>query len=199
DHRVAVGAALEHPEVRLAVADVPVELDERAGIEELDEPLAREQLSLLALALDGLVGAAVLGLVPQLLELVELPLRRVGTIVRGGHVRRSLAASVERTCEDCAAWTSSGFSGRSRSSSAANRSTLEPRNSARSSRSFCFTGTRSCRPTGSWTTSGATSLRRGRRRHSRSMSRSFARHSGRSGSSRGRPDTSCGSAKVSST
>jgi hypothetical protein len=36
------------------VADVAVELDERAGVEELDETLAREQLALLALALDRL-------------------------------------------------------------------------------------------------------------------------------------------------
>ena len=63
--------------------DEAVELDEGARIEELDEPLAREQLALLALALDRLVGAGVLGLVAQLLQLVELGLGGVGARVVG--------------------------------------------------------------------------------------------------------------------
>src|SRR5262249_43873126 len=82
---VAVRASLEHSEVRLAVANVPVELDERSGIEELDQALAGKQLSLLALPLDRLLAAGVLGLLAQLLEPVELRLRRVGAIVRRGH------------------------------------------------------------------------------------------------------------------
>ena len=45
------------------MADEAVELDEGARIEELDEPLAREQLALLALTLDRLLGAGVLGFV----------------------------------------------------------------------------------------------------------------------------------------
>src|SRR5262249_23160443 len=69
DDRVAVGTSLEHPEVRLAVANVAVELDERARVEQLDQPFAREQLPLLTLALDSLLTCRVLRLVPQLLQL----------------------------------------------------------------------------------------------------------------------------------
>jgi hypothetical protein len=66
--------------------DKAVELDERARIEELDEPFACEQLSLLALPLDRLVGPGVLGLVAQLLKLIELRLGGVGARVVGrGH------------------------------------------------------------------------------------------------------------------
>src|SRR6185295_10454921 len=88
DDGVAVRAALEHPEVRFAVADVAVELDERARVEQLDEPLAREELALLALALDRLVGAGVLGLVAEVPQLVELGLGGVGAgLVGRGHGR----------------------------------------------------------------------------------------------------------------
>jgi hypothetical protein len=52
------------------VPDVAIELDEGPRIEQLDESLARQQLALLALALDRLLGTGVLGLVPQLAELV---------------------------------------------------------------------------------------------------------------------------------
>src|SRR5207237_7923662 len=48
DDGVAVRAALHHPEVRLAVADVAVELDERARVAESLGPLAREELPLRA-------------------------------------------------------------------------------------------------------------------------------------------------------
>src|SRR5207253_8163205 len=54
DDRIAVGPPLEHPEVRLTMAHVAIELDERTRIQQLDEALAREQLSLLALPLDCL-------------------------------------------------------------------------------------------------------------------------------------------------
>src|SRR5205085_857624 len=64
------------------VAGVAVELDERAGIEQLLDPLAREQLSLRALALDRRLAALVTGLLAQPHELVELRLRR---LVRGRH------------------------------------------------------------------------------------------------------------------
>jgi hypothetical protein len=47
------------------VADVAVDLDERTRIEELDEPLPREQLALLALPLDRLLRPCMLGLVAQ--------------------------------------------------------------------------------------------------------------------------------------
>src|SRR5205807_9206058 len=88
DDRVAVGATFEHPEVRLAVSDETVELDERAGIEQLDEPFARQQLSLLALPFDGLLAAGVLGLFPKLLEPVELRLGGVRAVVGRRHGRR---------------------------------------------------------------------------------------------------------------
>src|SRR5439155_1565489 len=74
------------------MADIAVELDERTGIEQLDEPLAREQLPLLALPLDRLLGAGVLGLVAQLLEPVQLRLGGVGArLVRRGHGRERTA------------------------------------------------------------------------------------------------------------
>src|SRR5207249_2656453 len=63
DNRVPVRPPLEHAEVRLAVPHVAIELDERARIQQLEEPLAREQLALLALALDRLLGPRVHGLV----------------------------------------------------------------------------------------------------------------------------------------
>src|SRR5207244_3427860 len=78
DDRIAVGPPLEHPEVRLTMAHVAIELDERTRIQQLDEALAREQLSLLALPLDCLLGAGVLGLVAQLLKPVELRLGGIG-------------------------------------------------------------------------------------------------------------------------
>src|SRR5262249_9481049 len=87
DDGVAVRPAIEHPEVRLAVTDVAVELDERARVEQLDEPLAREQLPLLSLALDRLLPRGVLPFVAQLLELSELRLRRVGAVVGCRHGR----------------------------------------------------------------------------------------------------------------
>ena len=52
DDGVAVRAAVHHPEVRLAVADVAVELDERARVAELLGALAREQPPLVAPARD---------------------------------------------------------------------------------------------------------------------------------------------------
>src|SRR5207248_10496247 len=72
DDGVAVGAALQHPEVRLAVADVAVELDERAGVAELLGPLAGEQLPRLRMLRDRLLRPMMLRLVAQLLQPVEL-------------------------------------------------------------------------------------------------------------------------------
>ena len=51
--------------------DIAIELHERARIQQLDESLAREELALLALALDRRLGTGVLGLVAELLQLVE--------------------------------------------------------------------------------------------------------------------------------
>ena len=73
-------ARLAHPELHLAVADEPVELDERAGIEEAFDPLPREQLAALTLALDRLLAPGVRDLVPQLLQPCEL---RLGCVVEG--------------------------------------------------------------------------------------------------------------------
>ena len=70
------GRALHHPEVRVAVADVAVELDEAARVEELLDALAGEQLAALALALDGALDRRVERLVAQPLELGELVARR---------------------------------------------------------------------------------------------------------------------------
>ena len=64
------------------MAYVAVELDERARIEQLLDPLAREQLALLALPLDRFLAPCVQRFVAQLLELLELGLRR---FVRRGH------------------------------------------------------------------------------------------------------------------
>ena len=69
-------------EERIPVAHVPVELDERPWIEQLLGALAGEHLALLTLPLDRLLAAGVPRLVTQLLELLELPLRRV---VAGRH------------------------------------------------------------------------------------------------------------------
>src|SRR5262249_17875329 len=49
---VAVRPTVQHSEVRLAVADVAVELDERAGVEQPYQTLSREKLSLGSLPLD---------------------------------------------------------------------------------------------------------------------------------------------------
>src|SRR5207244_4385752 len=77
DDRVAVRPVRERAEVRVPVADVAVELDERARVEELLEALAREELAALALARDGLLVSLVQGLLAELLELPELLLGRV--------------------------------------------------------------------------------------------------------------------------
>jgi hypothetical protein len=73
-----------HPELDLAVPDEAVELDERVRIEELLEPLAREQLAPLALPLDVLLAPGMKRLVSKLLEPAEL---RLGRVVRLGHRR----------------------------------------------------------------------------------------------------------------
>src|SRR5581483_918414 len=57
DDGVAPGPLLAHPDLDLAMPHVAVELDERAGVEQPREPLAREQLSLGALPLDVALAA----------------------------------------------------------------------------------------------------------------------------------------------
>src|SRR5213075_154174 len=77
DDGVAVRPALEHPEVRLAVPDVAVQLDERARVAEALRPLAREQLPRVAVLRDRLLGAGVPCLVAQLRKPLQLLRRRV--------------------------------------------------------------------------------------------------------------------------
>jgi len=90
DDRVAPGPLLAHPELDLAVAHVAVELDERARIEQLLDPLAREQLALAPLPLDGALAPLVARLVAQGREPLELGLRR---ILGGGHGRSVLISA----------------------------------------------------------------------------------------------------------
>ena len=87
DDGVAVGPVLHHVEVGIAVAHVAVELDERARVEQHLQPLAREQLPLLALALDRALAPLVRGLLAQALELFELLLGRVRAVVGRRHDR----------------------------------------------------------------------------------------------------------------
>ena len=77
DDRVAVRAAVHHPEVRFAVAHVAVELDERARVAELLRSLASEQPPFLAPPLHRLLAARVQRLVAQLAQPLQLRLRRV--------------------------------------------------------------------------------------------------------------------------
>ncbi len=84
DDGVAPRAVLAHVELDLAVADEAVELDERARVEELLEPLAREELAALALPLDVPLARRMERLLAQLLEPAEL---RLGRVVRLGHRR----------------------------------------------------------------------------------------------------------------
>src|SRR5205823_12440835 len=90
DHGVAVRAPLPHPELGLAVPDVAVELDERAGIEQLLGPLPRQQLALAALPLDRPLAACVASFVPQLLQPLELGLGRFGLRRHGASVTPAL-------------------------------------------------------------------------------------------------------------
>src|SRR5439155_9443106 len=93
DDRVAVGPPLEHPEIGLTVTDVTIELDEGSRIQQLDQSFAREQLALLTLALDRLLGTGVLGLVAQLAKLVQLGLGGVGARLVGRRHGESLTAT----------------------------------------------------------------------------------------------------------
>ena len=86
-HRVAVGTALVHVELVGAVADEGVELLEGAGVEQLLDPLARGELALRVLLLDGLLGAGVDRLLAQLAQVGELLL--VGDRVLLSHWRES--------------------------------------------------------------------------------------------------------------
>src|SRR5581483_2161016 len=89
DDSVAVRAPLHHPEVRLAVAHVAVELDEGAGVAQLLGALAREQPTLVPPPLDGLLAAGVERLAAQLGEPGELLL---GRLVRAAHAEEPKAS-----------------------------------------------------------------------------------------------------------
>src|SRR5262249_12532240 len=80
DDRVAVRTALEHPEVRLAMAHVAVELDERAWVAQLLGTLAGEQLAGVLVSRDRALGAGMACLVAQLREPLQLLGR--GVVVR---------------------------------------------------------------------------------------------------------------------
>ncbi len=80
DDRVAPGPVVEHVEVEGAVADERVELLERAGVEQLLDPLAGGQLALGVLLLLRL-RIRVDGLLAQLLELGELLLVGLGRLL----------------------------------------------------------------------------------------------------------------------
>ncbi len=75
-HRVAPGPALLHVEVVGAVADEGVDLLERAGVEQLVDPLAGGHLALRVLLVYGLRGGRVDRLVAQFAQ--ELKLLFVG-------------------------------------------------------------------------------------------------------------------------
>ena len=66
DDRVAVGAAVHHPEVRLAVANVAVELHERPRVAQLLRALSREQAAFVPPLLHCALAAGVERLVAQL-------------------------------------------------------------------------------------------------------------------------------------
>ena len=67
------------------MAHEAVELDERARVEQLLQPLVREQLPLAPVLLDGLLAGRMQGLLAQLLEPLQLALGRFGAIVGRRH------------------------------------------------------------------------------------------------------------------
>jgi hypothetical protein len=104
DDGVAPRAVLLHVELERAVANVGVELLERAGVEQLLDALARRVLALRVLLLDGRLGSVVDRGVTQLLELGELLLVCLRALLahgRGGYPPR--AASSARTAGGAAA------------------------------------------------------------------------------------------------
>ena len=88
DDGVAPGPVLLHLEVVGAVADEGVELLERAGVEQLLDPLAGGQLALRVLLLDRLLGGRVDRLLAQLAQVGELLLVGLGEVL--AHARQSM-------------------------------------------------------------------------------------------------------------
>src|SRR4249919_3018118 len=94
DDGVAVRPPLAHVELDLAMADVAVELDEGARVEQLLGPLPRQELSLLALARDRPLASGVARLLTLLLQPLELPRGRLRPVVRGSHGTEPIAARI---------------------------------------------------------------------------------------------------------
>ena len=82
DDRVAVRPVRHRVEVGVAVPDVPVELDERARVEQLLDPFPRQQLPALPLPRDRLLVAGMRCLLGELLQPGELG---GGRVVDLGH------------------------------------------------------------------------------------------------------------------
>ena len=98
DDGVAPRPVLVHLEVVGAVADEGVELLERAGVEELLDPLARGQLALGVLLFDRRLGGRVDRLLAKLAQVVELLF--VGLRIRLAHgARESMAGVLQHRCE----------------------------------------------------------------------------------------------------
>src|SRR5262249_28978298 len=90
DHAVAGDLGLAHPEVEAAMRAQLVELDERAGIEEQLDPLARGELALAVLLFDALGTAA------RFRALVQSAER--GDVVRGAAVHAREASLETAHC-----------------------------------------------------------------------------------------------------
>ena len=84
DDGIAPRPVLAHPELDLAMPREAVELDERPRVEELLDPLARQELPALPLALDVPLARRVERVLAQLLQPAELGL---GRVVDLGHRR----------------------------------------------------------------------------------------------------------------
>src|SRR5205085_5527582 len=137
--RVAGGPALEHPEVRLAMPDEAVELDERAGVAEPLGPLARQQLPCGPLLLDGRIRPGVRGAVALLAQPVELV---AGRLVR--HEREATVAGWNRTAPRSGRTTSVASQGASTTRATRTRPASPPKSGSARSR----VGTRSSTPPG---------------------------------------------------
>src|SRR5262249_3024286 len=77
DHGISPRPLVAHSELDLAVTNIAVELDERARVEELFEPLSGKELPALALARDMRFAPGVERFLAQLWEPAELRLGRV--------------------------------------------------------------------------------------------------------------------------
>jgi len=99
DDCVTVRPPLHHPEVGIPVADIAVELDERAGIQQFLETLASEELALASMPLNRFVASRVKRLLPKAAELIELRLGGACAIVcrRHGRSLTSIEGMLDRS------------------------------------------------------------------------------------------------------